>query len=214
MLKNTTFSERLNFCLDQLGFPPKNYGRIQLLADMVGLTHRGAGKWISGQSSPPAGKFPILAKQLKVNELWLRTGEGAISPMDSEKEETGLLGVTQSVPIYHPNQLLHNQKQAFHIVECILQYRSDFYGIILNSEAMSPRFPLGSMLIFDAKTLPKDGDFILIHDPSYPEPVFRQLISSVGQEYLYAYNPKFERLRVEREHSILGKLVQAIVSFE
>lgn len=214
MLKNTTFSERLNFCLDQLGFPPKNYGRIQLLADMVGLTHRGAGKWMSGQSSPPASKFPVLAKQLKVNELWLRTGEGIMSPLDTAGNQQGLLGVTQNVPIYNPSHLLNSQKQAHHILECILQYKSDFYGIVLNTEAMSPRFPLGSMLIFDAQAKPKDGDFVLIHDPMYPEPLFRQLITSVGQQYLYAYNPKFDRLILGIGHTMLGKLVQAIVSFD
>ena len=214
MIKNNTFSERLNFCLDQLGFPPKNYGRIQLLADMVGLTHRGAGKWISGQSSPPAGKFPVLAKQLNVNELWLRTGEGAISSKQSIESEQGLLGVSQNVPMFHPSQLLLSEKKAYHILNCILQYTSDFYGVVLTTEAMSPRFPLGSILIFDAHAIPNDGDFVLVYDPVFPEPIFRQLIQNMGQQYLYAYNPKFERLILGAAQSLLGKLVQAIVSFE
>ena len=214
MIKNDTFSERLNFCLDQLGFPPKNYGRIQLLANMVGLTHRGAGKWINGQSSPPAGKFPELAKQLKVNELWLRTGEGLMCAIDPLANEQGLLGVTLNVPLYHPNQLLRNEKKSYHTLSCILQYVSDFYGIVLKSEAMSPRFPLGSILIFDPQHTVKDGDFVLVHDPNHSEPIFRQMITNMSDYYLHAYNPKFERLTLEYEHRILGKLVQAIVSFE
>ncbi len=215
MMMTTTFSERLNLCLDKLGFPPKHYGRIQLLADMVGLTHRGAGKWISGQCSPPAGKFPILAKQLQVNEGWLRTGEGAMSPArDVGGTEQGALGVMQHVPIYIPSHLLQSEKSPYHTLTCILPYMSNFCGIVLSTEAMSPRFPIGSMLIFDMQAIPKDGDFVLVSDKVYPEPIFRQFIASTEHHYLYAYNPKFERMIFRAEQTMLGKLVQAIVSFE
>ncbi len=213
-MNNNTFSERLNFCLDKLGFPPKNYGRIQLLADMVGLTHRGAGKWVSGESSPPSGKFAILAKQLQVNELWLRTGEGIMCPLAEDGPERGILGITQSVPMYMPNHILQTEKCAYHTLSCILPYVSKFYGIALHTEAMSPRFPIGSMLIFDAQATPKDGDFVLIHTAMYPEPVFRQLIESCEQQYLCAYNPKFERFILSSGDKILGKLIQAVVSFD
>ena len=210
-----TFSERLNLCLDRLGFPPKNHGRIQLLAEMVGLTHRGAGKWISGQCSPPAGKFPILAKQLQVHENWLRTGKGPMSPEQGRAEvENGALGVMQQVPVYMPSHLLQIEKSPYHTLTCILPYMSDFCGIVLSTEAMSPRFPIGSMLIFDRQSIPKDGDFVLVNDDKYPEPIFRQFIISTDQHFLYAYNPKFERLMFRPEQTILGKLVQAIVSFE
>lgn len=80
-MKNNNFSDRLNFCLDKEGFPPKNRGRIQLLAEMVGLTHRGASKWVNGQSAPPAKKFASLANKLNVSEKWLRTGEGNMHNM-------------------------------------------------------------------------------------------------------------------------------------
>lgn len=213
-MKTKTFSERLNLCLDKLGFPPKNYGRIQLLADMVGLSHRGAGKWVSGQSSPPSGKFSSLAKQLQVNETWLRTGEGFMCPQSATQILAhSQLGLIQDVPIYSASQVLHRSLPSMQNLTCCLPYRGDFYAISLMSEAMSPRFPSGSLLIFDARAIPNDGDFVLVSDVDYPEPIFRQFLLSTEQTYLYAYNPKFERLSLKLEHTIIGKLVQAILSF-
>lgn len=213
-MKTKTFSERLNLCLDKLGFPPKNYGRIQLLADMVGLSHRGAGKWVSGQSSPPSGKFSSLAKQLQVNEAWLRTGEGFMCSQDlTQVLEHSQLDMLQEVPLYSQSQVLHRQPSHTQNLTCRLPYKSDFFAINLMSEAMSPRFPSGSILIFDALAIPNDGDFVLVSDADYPDPIFRQYLLSAEQIFLYAYNPKFERISSKSGHRILGKLAQAILSF-
>jgi SOS-response transcriptional repressor LexA len=211
MTKLKTFSERLNASLDKLGFPPKHSGRIQQLAEMTGLSHRGAGKWVSGESKPPAGKFSILAEQLQVNERWLRTGEGPMSEDASSLNLLAPLGITQDVPVYPLSQL---HKEISHTITCILPYTSEFYGIVLSSEAMSPRFPMGSILILDALAVTRDGDFVLAADPLYPEPVFRQLLITNDMLHLHAHNPKFERSVLVSVSNILGKLVQAIVSFE
>ena len=185
-MNTNTFAERLNICLDKEGFPPKNHGRIQLLAEMVGLTHRGASKWVNGQSCPPAGKYASLAKKLNVSELWLRTGAGPMS--------------TKKIP--------HKT------ITCVLPYKGNFFGITLETEAMSPRFPNGSIIIFDDEALSKDGDFVLVSYAGLPEPIFRQLLTMGSSRYLNAHNPKFDRLTLTDESRIMGKLVQAILSFE
>ncbi|MCR9192570.1 MAG: helix-turn-helix domain-containing protein [Gammaproteobacteria bacterium] len=213
-MKSKLFSERLNLCLDKLGLPPKNYGRIQQLAAMVGLSHRGAGKWLSGQSSPPAGKFALLAKQLQVDEHWLRTGEGQMCCNEDAIIERGVLGITLAVPLYLLPHIPQTHKQPYDTLTCILPYAGDFYGIVLKTEAMSPRFPAGSIIIFDAQATARDGDFILAQDPMHSEPIFRQLLKREEVTYLHAHNPNFERLAVHAEPEILGKLVQSIVSFE
>lgn len=209
-MKVRTFSERLNISLDQLGFPPKHCGRIQQLAEMVGLSHRGAGKWISGESKPPAKKYPKLAELLNVNEQWLRTGEGQMCLEGNNRLPLPPLGISLEIPIYSIQQL---HECPAHTLTCILPYEGPFYGLILGSEAMSPRFPLGSILIMDKQAEPKDGDFILAVDSGYPEPLFRQLLIAQNTWYLHAHNPKFERLTLTSPTQILGKLIQAIVCF-
>lgn len=214
MVKSGSFSERLNCCLDKEGFPPKNRGRIRLLSEMVGLTHRGASKWVNGQSSPPARKFPLLAKQLNVNEAWLRTGVGSMYEDNRGLSLSGEMGITQDVHIYSMDQVLSSNKMPQNTMKCILPYRGIFYGIVLMTEAMSPRFPVGSIIIFDAYAKPKDGDFVLVRMDGYPEPLFRQVLMAESSIYLNAHNPKFDRLRLPDHQAMMGKLIQAIVSFD
>lgn len=212
-MKNTNFTDRLNSCLDKEGFPPKHRGRIQLLAEMVGLTHRGASKWVNGQSAPPAKKYESLAKKLKVNELWLRTGEGSMCPETEITADIDAGTATSEVPIFELNTFLSKDKTLLKKIPCILAHQGDFFGIILDTEAMSPRFPKGSIIIFD-QTTAKDGDFVLVNYDEYPVPIFRQLLIIGGIYYLNAHNPKFDRLVLKDEKQIIGKLVQAILSFD
>jgi SOS-response transcriptional repressor LexA len=212
-MKNTNFQERLNICLDKEGFPPKNRGRIQLLAEMVGLTHRGASKWVNGQSAPPAKKFASLATKLKVSELWLRTGEGDMCDDVSANMLKKDQMYSADVPIYCLDDFLSVNKRIQNIIQCTLAYRGNFFGIILDTEAMSPRFPKGSIIIFD-QTIAKDGDFVLVNYDEFPSPIFRQLLIIGGIHYLNAHNPKFDRLVLKDEKRIIGKLVQAILSFD
>ena len=213
-MNTNTFAERLNICLDKEGFPPKNHGRIQLLAEMVGLTHRGASKWVNGQSGPPAGKYASLAKKLNVSELWLRTGAGPMLGRADDKPISGAMGLPQEVPVYSIDELMSTKKIPHKTITCVLPYKGNFFGITLETEAMSPRFPNGSIIIFDDEALSKDGDFVLVSYAGLPEPIFRQLLTMGSSRYLNAHNPKFDRLTLTDESRIMGKLVQAILSFE
>ena len=213
-MKSSTFAERLNICLDKEGFPPKHHGRIQLLAEMVGLTHRGASKWVNGQSAPPAGKYAALAKKLNVNETWLQTGIGTMLGSTDSDHLSSVMGLPQDIPIYTISALNSTNKLPHKTMKCVLPYKGSFFGITLETEAMSPRFPNGSIIIFDDKATPKDGDFVLVSYIGLPEPIFRQLLSMGSSRYLNAHNPKFDRLTLTDDSQIKGKLVQAIVSFD
>ena len=211
-MKNKHFADRLNTCLDKEKFPPKNKGRIQLLAEMVGLTHRGASKWVNGQSSPPAKKYASLANKLNVNEAWLRTGEGDMyetHQTQTNKEQSFIIDVN----IYNIDGFLSEKKSINRTVKSTLPYNGNFFGIILDTEAMSPRFPQGSIIIFDNSTA-KDGDFVLVNFSEFPNPIFRQLLIIGESLYLNAHNPKFDRLVLTDKKRIIGKLVQAILSFD
>lgn len=209
-MKHTKFSERLNLCLDKEGFPPKNRGRIQLLAEMVGLTHRGASKWINGESEPPAKKIPNLAKKLNVNEKWLLSGEGY---MLEERLTLEKQSIKQDVPIYDIATFLSEGRIVQQIIQSNFTNPGEYFGITLDTEAMSPRFPKGSIIIFDNK-IAKDGDFVLVDYNTFPSPIFRQLFIINNSLYLNAHNPKFDRLILTDSKKIIGKLVQAILSFD
>lgn len=213
MINTTSFAERLSLSLDKEGFPPKHKGRIQLLAELVGLTHRGASKWLNGECTPPARKYALLAKQLHVHEKWLKTGLGPMYDNHPAVLFASTLGVEQMVPIYTPTEMLAATPREHKKIQCILPYRGVFYGIILSSEAMSPRFPVGTLAIMDRYAEAKDGDFVLVHQPGQDEPLFRQLCVQPEGRILLALHPQFESLILASPHDMMGKLVQAIVSF-
>lgn len=212
-MNTSTFAERLNICLDKEGFPPKNRGRIQLLAEMVGLTHRGASKWVNGQSAPPAAKYASLAKKLNVSEKWLRYGEGAMLGNGPSEHLSSALGLPQDVNIYLIDELISANKTPQKTITCVLPYKGSFFGITLETEAMSPRFPNGSIIIFDDTATAKDGDFVLVNITGLPAPIFRQLLTIGSSRFLNAHNPKFDRLTLADDSQIVGKLIQAILSF-
>jgi len=209
---NNNFADRLNLALDKEGFPPKNRGRIQLLAEMVGLTHRGASKWVNGESCPPSKKYSSLAKKLHVREEWLRTGQ---EPMLEEDEyllyEQPI--TSNIVPVYQPGDFFSPTKTPIQTVNCDLPKIGKLFAIQLETEAMSPRFPNGSVVIFDDKREAQDGDFILTSYDNYPAPIFRQLLIIGSIMYLNAHNPKFERLLLTGESKIFGTMIQAVLSF-
>lgn len=213
---NDSFSERLNYVLDQEGFPPKNRGRIQLLAELFDLSHRGASKWVNGESCPPAKKFADIAKKLNVNETWLKTGRGFMrESLYAEEPHFALFArQPQDVPIYSNSHFMTENKCLLKTICCYLPYSGNFFGIILESDAMAPRFPRNSILIFNQNKPIADGDFVLVDHPSYPEPLFRQILILNYACYLLAENPKFERLTLSSGEKIIGRLVQVIYSLD
>jgi transcriptional regulator with XRE-family HTH domain len=193
-----SFSERLNSALEKEGFPPKNKGRIQLLAEMVGLTHRGASKWLSGETCPPAKKYADLAKKLNVREEWLRTGE---LPIVNEAIVPLLPALSNPVAVYRAEDFLSQSKKPIQYVNCDLVSKGELFAIKLDS------------VLLDNKKLFQDGDFVLVNFENYPVPIFRQLLIAGSSLYLHAHNPKFDRLLLTHPQRILGVMIQAILSF-
>lgn len=211
-MMKTTFSERLNLCLDKEGFPPKHRGRIQLLAEMVGLTHRGASKWVNGESTPPSKKYASLALKLNVNESWLKTGEGSIESVNAVEEPLLFSKKAIDINLLDIDSILSDKKIIIRVIQSNLSDTGNLFAIELDTEAMSPRFPRGSIIIFnDAQA--KDGDFVLVNHQDFPRLIFRQLLVIGDMCYLNSHNPKFDRLVLKNKEQIIGKLVQAILEF-
>ncbi|UTW42816.1 hypothetical protein KFE69_01350 [bacterium SCSIO 12844] len=214
-MTKSTFAQRLNQALDYKGFPPKNRGRIQLLAEIIGLTHRGASKWINGETCPPAKKYAILAEKLTVNEQWLKTGQGEMidQKVDDESPLHHIKSKQQLVKVYHVDTLTNKPQKPIKEIYCDIHSDGELFAIELQTEAMSPRFPNQSIIIFDNKKAYKDGDFILVKPDNYPHPLFRQVLTFGASTYLNAHNPKFDRIILGNSDLILGVMVQAILVF-
>lgn len=212
MTTKTTFSERLNFILDQEGFPPKNRGRIQLIAEIFGLTHRGASKWINGETCPPLKKYALIADKFKIDEQWLRTGSGNPN-LATNTTDQALMAKQHLVKVYHTDTFLNPNKAPIKEIYCDCKHQGNLIAIELETEAMSPRFPNHSIIIFDDQKTYQDGDFVLVRSKAFPALLFRQLLVCGDLYYLNAHNPKFDRLTLDPSDQILGVMIQAILVF-
>lgn len=211
-MKISGFAERLNAALDKEGFPPKQRGRIQRLAELMGLTHRGASKWLSGETCPPAKKIASIADKLNIREDWLCTGQDEM--VDAEKlQHSQVIPPKTKVPVYRLEDLNMPERKPLQWIDCNIPFVSKYlFAFKLDTEAMSPRFPKGSIIICDEKKAPRDGDFILLNFDTYPLPIFRQLFISGDTYHLFAHNPKFDKLVTSTLDPVIGIMIQAIIS--
>lgn len=208
------FKERLNEALDKAGFPPKNRGRIQRLADMMDLTHRGAGKWLDGETTPPAKKCPVIAEKLHINSEWLISGKGNMVREEPLSVEPHAASVSaKEIPLYTLENWHNPYYTPAQTITCYTATVGKAFALKINTEALSPRFPLGSLVILDTGRIAKDGDFVLAQSNHFPTPQFRQLFMSEHQRSLEAHNPKFERVYMSPSDRILGVVVQAVSLF-
>lgn len=69
------FAARLHKACDDADLP-KGHGRATALGKLIGITYKGAGKWLNGDGMPDMGNGGILAVKLEVAFEWLMTGRG------------------------------------------------------------------------------------------------------------------------------------------
>src|SRR6056297_763248 len=70
------FAERLNQALDRIGAPGPRRGRQTWLAKKIGVTQKGARKWLLGLSVPEHENRQLLARLCRVTPHWLYYGYG------------------------------------------------------------------------------------------------------------------------------------------
>lgn len=206
------FNQRLSKALDKEGFPPINRGRIQRLADMMELSHRGAGKWLDGETTPPAKKCPALAAKLHVNTEWLITGKGNMIRESAPHEGLNTL-LTKEVPLYTSEDLNNPYRIPSKTITCYVAAVGKVFAFKVDTEALSPRFPVGSLIILDMGKIPKDGDFVLAQMANHPDPQFRQLFITDRGKSLEAHNPKFERMQLTSHDKIIGVVIQTVLFY-
>lgn len=87
------FAERLNEVCDDLGIP-RGHGRQAELARRVGVTPKGARKWLTGQGFPELEKAIQIAGLANINVNWLLQGAG---PKRNDDEASVGLVLTEGI---------------------------------------------------------------------------------------------------------------------
>ncbi|MHB8224388.1 hypothetical protein [Acidithiobacillus sp.] len=93
------FSERLNAALDAIGFPSKGKGRQDDLGKAMGVTQKGARKWLEGEALPAEENREKLVQLCRVSYEWLFRGQGPrLSDTIDANTESPVNIVGQSYP--------------------------------------------------------------------------------------------------------------------
>ncbi|MFM0270135.1 hypothetical protein PQQ59_06090 [Paraburkholderia aspalathi] len=90
------FSERLNEALDDNRFPAKGAGRQSALGTKMGVSQKGARKWLEGEAIPATARIIDLAQWLNVNFEWLAAGRG--DKRGAQSPESAQIGDSPSDP--------------------------------------------------------------------------------------------------------------------
>lgn len=72
------FSNRLNYALDLVNFPRKGEGRQVAMAELCGVSTKGARRWLEAESYPDTGRIVEISEKLNISVEWLMTGVGKI----------------------------------------------------------------------------------------------------------------------------------------
>ncbi len=90
------------------------------------------------------------------------------------------------------------------------------FALRMNDSSMEPLFPLGTLLIFDAKKTLSDRDCALIHIHQTNHFVFKRMLLDGGMMYAKSINPELRELpllKINPKDKIVGVLLEARIKF-
>ncbi len=83
------------------------------------------------------------------------------------------------------------------------------FGLVVDNDAMEPRYPEGTIIIIDKMQKPKSKDYALLQIKDKKIPLFKQLVMVDGDLYAKSLNPDYKPLALSKGTEIIGKIVQA-----
>lgn len=157
------------------------------------------------EASTRSMSFEIIehyAKLLEINASWLLTG---IGPKSAKQIRSVPIIDWIEVPLFPKGILLETKKHTYSDKD--LSPHS--FALIVNNDAMEPRYPQGTVIIVDCEQTPVSQDFAIILPIDKKIPLFTQLILSENELIAKPLNPHYETLRLDAHTRKLGKVVQA-----
>lgn len=162
---------------------------------------------------PIADFFCINISQL-IGEIPLPVPANIKNSDEITKVDALKLSHVPLIPLDYASQWIKKQTSGAHnfrYTTTDLKMAEGAFAVEMDTAAMEPRFPQGTILIIDPILKPKDADFVLAKLSVDSEIVFRQLFINKSLTYLTSINP-FEKqslIPLNEKDEILGVLVQA-----
>jgi hypothetical protein len=160
-----------------------------------------------------------IASVLELNPTWLATGQGAMFLNDDPRyklfKEYEIVQVLDDSTIKSAFQFEKLPEQKNVMVAPVKTQRENVFGLIIKDVAMSPIFPINSILFFqwDPTYKPKAEDYLVLYSEEY-DAVLRKLVIENDKEILAIINEKFYRpVEFSKKIKIIGTVIATYNTF-
>lgn len=223
----SAFSARLNEAMADAGHKP--YGRASRLAEVFGVSTKGAGKWLKGESFPETSRIKTIADWLGVSTEWLLSGNGQKKPsISNDQTPTTKLPknvedgpeIRGSVPLISwvqagdyaavVNNIEPHETELRIDVTC--QVKKHTYALRVRGDSMEPLFPDGTIIIVEPELESMPGDYVIVRNGS-EEATFKQLIKDGSDFYLKPLNTRYPIKPLPKNATICGVVRYAQMRF-
>lgn len=171
---------------------------------------------------------PTLASITKISEFFNITPNQLIGvePLESENiayhanfnawTNVPLISLKQAA-LWPNNIETIKESSEIRFIKTDVQTNEHVFAIIEKEGALEPRFPEGTILIFDSeRTAPQNKDFVLLISKNKDLPQFRQILIDGSDMYVKSVNPEikdFPTLIDPSTTKIIATLIQARSDF-
>lgn len=198
------FSNRLSNACDHFGLPPKHKGRVQALAELMGVTTMTVSYWFDGKFIPARKKREKLAQLLKVSLSYLEIGSGEISDTSND-----VLISRVKVPVVETDNYIYgSEKKANSSIYVDMQKTyEDMFAIIVPDESMSPIFNKGGLAIISPNEEIRTNAIVAIHLKSENKILLRQYFYMPQKQFLSPIDKDYQVYEVGESVEIIGHIV-------
>jgi hypothetical protein len=213
MRKLDTLSDRINYSLEVVGM------RQAQLAKLINVKPQVINFLCETNTKNSRFTFEI-ASVLELNPTWLATGQGAMFLNDDPRyklfKEYEIVQVLDDSTIKSAFQFEKLPEQKNVMVAPVKTQRENVFGLIIKDVAMSPIFPINSILFFqwDPTYKPKAEDYLVLYSEEYDAVLVRKLVIENDKEILAIINEKFYRpVEFSKKIKIIGTVIATYNTF-
>jgi SOS-response transcriptional repressor LexA len=167
-------------------------------------------------SNATRSKFVFdIADALGINVDWLLAGQGKMLEGTIPTED-----ITTKAPLIEWSQItdwLEGGDQTIKPISYIntqLDFNKKCYALKIMDCSMAPRFEIGTLLIIDPESTPRENDFVIVATKFSENPIIRQLIKKNESLTLMPSNTTlYKEIPLNQDDKILGVLRQTVYEF-
>jgi len=203
------FASRLNEACDHFGLPPKNKGRIEKLADLIGVSKMSVSYWFDAKFLPSRKKRDKIASILGVSKRYLELGEGSLDETDNHRQ---LKPYNYKLIKYNNYDENHEFKECSEVLIEMDTYYPDAFASIVYDNSMYPIYPANTLALINPCASVKNNSIVAAYIKTENKLIFRQFFDAGHKRFLSPVNDDYQTYTVSDNVLVIGLVVYVQMS--